>query len=130
MSLSDIVKNSSESLIDRSIDMKALIKNSRFIEEESKDFEQLDEELWPVSSTHGFTPTFPPVDASPSDSSSPRTATEVLSVLSSKMSAEDFKRMANKLFRDYRKRFRNKSLSTVKDNNKKLKLLDSEWKEA
>ena len=110
--------------------MKALIKYSRFIKEESNDLAGLEEELWPISQTLEFTPTFPPVDASPSDSSSPRTATEVLSVLSSKMSAEDFKRMANKLFRDYRKRFRNKSLSTVKDNNKKLKLLDSEWEEA
>ncbi len=123
MSLSDIVKTCSESLIDRGIDREALIKNSRFIEEESKDFEQLEEELWPVSSTHDRTPTY----ASPNDSSSPLTATEVLSVLSSKMSAEDLKRMANKLFRDFRKKFRNKSLSKVKKNNEKLKLLDSEW---
>ena len=110
MSLRDIVKNFSESLIDRSIDIQALIKYSRFIKEESNDLAGLEEQLWPISSTLEFTPTPLPVDALPSDSSSPRTATEVLSVLSSKMSAEDFKRMANKLFRDYRKRFRNKSL--------------------
>ena len=49
MSLSDIVKTSSESLIDRSIDMKALIKYSRFIKEESNDLAGLEEELWPIS---------------------------------------------------------------------------------
>ena len=49
MSLSDIVKNCSESLIDRSIDIEALIKYSRFIKEKSNDLAGLEEELWPIS---------------------------------------------------------------------------------